>query len=82
VVPPHHRHPRPRRRKGAKRESLPSHVHLRDKLEGVTEKFKSSPESVNLVLVYWSSIVDVDRSFVPALYGERFMKIPFHLLIA
>jgi hypothetical protein len=61
-------------------ENLPAHVHLRDKLEGVTEKFKSSPESVNLVLVYWSSIVDVDRSFVPALYGERFMKIPFHLL--
>jgi len=61
-------------------ESLPSHVHLRDKLEGVTEKFKSSPESVNLVLVYWSSIVDIDRSFVPALYGERFMKVPFHPL--
>jgi hypothetical protein len=61
-------------------ENLPAHVHLRDKLEGVTEKFKASPESVNLVLVCWSSIVDVGCSFVPALYGERFMKVPFHPL--
>jgi hypothetical protein len=61
-------------------ESLPSHVHLRDKLEGVTEKFKASPESVNLVLVCWFSVPEFGVTFVPALYGERFMKVPFHPL--
>jgi hypothetical protein len=61
-------------------ESLPSHVHLRDKLEGVTEKFKASPESVNLVLVCWFAVPEFGFTFVPALYGERFMKVPFHPL--
>jgi hypothetical protein len=60
--------------------NLPAHVHLRDKLEGVTEKFKSSPESVNLALVCWFSVPEFGVTFVPALYGERFMKVPFHPL--
>ena len=61
-------------------ENLPAYVHLRDKLEDVPKKFKATSESVNLVLVYWSSWTEVSLSFVPALYGERFMKVPFHPL--
>ncbi len=61
-------------------ENLPAYVHLRDKLEDVTKKLEATPESVNLVLVHWSSWTEVSRSFVPALYGECFMKVFFHPL--
>ncbi len=58
-------------------KDLPSHIHLRDKLEDTAEKFKTTPKSVNLLLVCWFSLPELGVTFVPALYGERFMKVPF-----
>ncbi|MFN3422725.1 MAG: hypothetical protein ACK40X_13485, partial [Armatimonadota bacterium] len=67
----------------ASSEQLPAYVHLRDKLEDSRpwEKFESSPNTVNLVFVLFSSpSLEVRTSYVPALYGWRFLQVPFDLL--
>ncbi|MFN4180808.1 MAG: hypothetical protein ACK4I8_10885, partial [Armatimonadota bacterium] len=67
----------------ANSDQLPAHVHLRDKLgdSRVWEKFENSLNTINLVFVqFFSAFLEFRTTYVPALYGERFLRVYSDLL--
>lgn len=67
----------------ASSDQLPAYVHLRGKLEDsrTWKKFANSPNTVNLVFVlFFSPFSEAKTSYVPALYGERFLQVYSDLL--
>lgn len=59
-------------------DQLPAHVHLRKKLSEAWKEFENTSHTVNLVFVLFFSLPDFGVSFVPALYGERFLQVHFN----
>ncbi|GEM_PF-1660721 len=61
----------------AKSEQLPPYVHLRDKLSEAWRKFENARNTINLIFVCYFSLPEVGVTFIPALYGEKFLRAPF-----
>jgi len=63
----------------ARSDQLPPYIHLRDKLNEVWIKFRNFKTTINLVFVGFLSLPELGITFVPALYGEKFLQVPFIL---